>query len=161
MNTTNKTNWLSLLFFLLLPLAAGGLSTLLSMPFSPSGLYQTLIRPPLSPPAFLFPIVWTVLYLLMGFSSYLIAQSSSSLKSDALFNYGVQLFVNFFWPILFFRFQAYFAAFTWLVFLWILVYHLIRQFYQISKPAAWLLVPYLTWITFAGYLNFSIYLLNQ
>lgn len=156
-----KTNWLSLLIFLLLPLAVGGLSALLSMPFAQQNLYNTLTKPPLSPPAIVFPIVWTVLYVLMGISSFLIYQSGSKLASDSLFNYGVQLFVNFFWPILFFRFSACFAALIWLIFLWILIFHMIQQFHKISPLAAWLQIPYLTWVSFAGYLNFSIYLLNR
>lgn len=161
MNKNNKFNLLSFLFFLLLPLFVGGLSALLSMSSETAQIYQTLKRPPLSPPGWLFPVVWIILYLLMGAASYLIFTSSSSRKDSALFDYGVQLFVNFFWPILFFQFSAYLAAFVWIIFLWVLIFHLIEQFTSINRVAGWLLIPYLTWVTFAGYLNFSIYLLNK
>lgn len=153
--------WLPLLILLLTPLAVGGLSALFATPPSFSSVYTAFTKPPLSPPAWIFPVVWTALYLLMGISSFLVYISNSTAKSDALFQYGVQLFVNFCWSIIFFRFSAFFAALVWLIFLWILVFHLIQQVWDISKWAAWLLVPYLTWITFAGYLNFGIYLLNK
>lgn len=161
MKTFLKNNLLTILIFLLIPLAVGGLSALLSMPIAHTKLYETLTKPPLSPPAYVFPIVWTILYLLMGVSSYLIYKSGSADRSDALFNYGVQLFVNFFWPIIFFYFSAYFAALVWLVFLWILVFHMIQQFVEIRPVAGWLQIPYLTWLSFAAYLNFAIYLLNK
>lgn len=161
MKTQSKQNLITILVFLGIPLAAGALSALISMPSSPSNIYASLNKPPLSPPAFLFPIVWTILYILMGVSSYLIYKSNASTKSDALFNYGVQLFVNILWPFLFFRFSAILPALVWLIFLWILVFHMIRQFTEINHVAGLLQIPYLTWLTFAGYLNASIYLLNK
>jgi len=161
MKTSFKQNLTTLLIFIAIPLAAGAFSALISMPSSPSVIYASLEKPPLSPPALLFPIVWTILYILMGISSYLVHKSDSPIKSDALFNYGVQLFVNILWPLLFFRFSAILPALVWLIFLWILVFHMIRQFTEINHIAGWLQIPYLTWLTFAGYLNAAIYLLNR
>lgn len=156
-----KINWIPLLILLFLPLAAGGISSLLSvLPYTASG-YTELQKPPLSPPAAVFPIVWTVLYLMMGLAAFLIFASGSEKTGDLLFQFFVQLFVNLFWPFLFFRFQACFAAFVWLIFLWILVFHLTGELFRVRPAAGWLMVPYLLWISFAGYLNLAICLLNR
>ncbi len=146
--------------YIAVPLAVGGLAWLLSG--NGAELYQTLQQPALSPPGWVFPIVWTVLYLLMGISSYLIATQDGDpvQRQKALRIYGIQLAVNFFWPILFFRLEAYTLSFVWLVLLWILIVVTIARFEAISPPAAWLLAPYLLWVTFAGYLNGAIALLN-
>ena len=98
----------------------------------------------------------------MGISSYLVltsGQGKNKIK-DALFTYGLQLIFNFFWSIWFFNLEWYLFAFVWLLILWVLIFNTIVSFYEISKTAAYLLIPYLLWVTFAGYLNFSIYLLN-
>lgn len=109
----------------------------------------------------LFPVVWTVLYILMGIASYLVLTSAKPNRSrSALLVYGVQLFFNFFWPILFFSLKLYLSAFFWLVLLWLLILVTTVLFYKIAKPAGLLLVPYLLWVAFAGYLNLGIYLLN-
>lgn len=153
--------------FIALPLLAGLFSGFLSK----GGMeqFQRMNKPPLSPPGILFPLVWTILYVLMGIASYLIFESGNREKSsdensqnvkDALTVYGVQLAVNFFWSIFFFRFQWYFFSFFWLVLLWVLIYYTFRLFYLISKTAAYLLLPYLAWVTFAGYLNLGVALLN-
>ena len=143
-----------------IPLAVGGLSALLTM--GNMDIYDTITRPPLSPPGILFPIVWTILYTLMGIASYIIYNSGKEAEevSAALTVYGVQLVVNFLWPIVFFRFGWYTFAFFWLVLLWVLVLYTILLFYRISKPATWLMVPYLVWLTYAAYLNLGIVLLN-
>lgn len=124
--------------------------------------FMQLNKPPLSPPGILFPIVWTILYALMGIASYLVYSSNAKQEDihDALSVYALQLFVNFFWSILFFNLEWYLFAFFWLLLLWVLILYTILLFYRISKPAAYLLVPYLLWVTFAGYLNLGIYLLN-
>ena len=143
-----------------LPLLVGGLSALLSG----GGMqaFGEVQKPPLSPPGWLFPVVWTILYTLMGIASYLVKTSGAD--KDEIFRaqtvYGYQLVVNFFWSIFFFRFEWYLFSFFWLLLLWILIFVTIRQFYQISKPAAYLLIPYLVWVTFAGYLNLGIWYLN-
>ena len=145
---------------LFIPLAVGGLSALLTMDSMES--FEKINQPPLSPPGWLFPVVWTILYILMGISAYLVFTSSSTEKQkrNALIVYGAQLFFNFLWSIIFFNREDYLFAFIWLVALWALILANIILFYRISKPAGLLLVPYLLWVTFAGYLNFAIYLLN-
>lgn len=143
-----------------IPLLVGGLSALLTM--NSMETFATLNKPPLSPPGFLFPIVWTVLYILMGIASYLVFTSGEAKEdiTDALLVYALQLAFNFFWSLFFFGLNWYLFSFFWLLLLWGLILHTITLFYRISKPAAYLLVPYLLWVTFAGYLNLGIALLN-
>ncbi len=144
-----------------IPLVVGGLSALLSQ--NGMAQFSSLIKPPLSPPAWLFPVVWTILYVLMGIASYLVLQSGESHQTinKALRVYGLQLAVNFFWSIIFFNLSSYLFAFIWLVLLWVLILVTLVRFYRISVTAGYLLIPYLVWVTFAGYLNFAIYLLNR
>lgn len=125
--------------------------------------FGELIKPPLSPPGWLFPIVWTILYTLMGISAYLIKISDANAeeKSDALMLYNYQLIVNFLWPIFFFNFEWYLFSFFWLLLLWFLVILMIRRFDKINQSAAYLNLPYLLWLTFAAYLNFGIWWLNK
>ena len=154
-----NTNWKKLLLCLAIPLAVGGLATLLS-----GGMdsYQMMNQPPLSPPGWIFPVVWTVLYLLMGYASYRIAESDAP-KDDrrkALTFYGIQLFLNFLWPLVFFGLLWYFAAFGLLLALWVFIYLTMHFFEQIDETAENLLIPYLLWVTFAGYLNLGVALLN-
>ena len=122
--------------------------------------YQALRQPTGAPPAWLFPVVWTVLFFLMGISAYLVWISDSPERATALKLYGAQLVINFVWPLLFFSAQQYFAAFIWLVLLWIFVAAMIVWFYQIDRVAAWLQLPYLFWLTYAGYLNLAVCRLN-
>lgn len=145
---------------IVLPLAVGGISAMLSR--SGMELFLELNKPPLSPPGWIFPIVWTILFVLMGLASYLVLTSGAPRGEIAAAwrVYAAQLAVNFFWSIFFFRFEWYLFSFLWLVLLWILIFITIRMFCRISKPAAYLMLPYLLWVTFAGYLNFAIYLLN-
>lgn len=142
---------------ILLPLAAGYLSALLSRNRE---MYSSLNKPFLSPPSIVFPIVWTILYILMGISSYLIYSSNNPAKSNALKLYGLQLLFNFFWSIFFFRFSLYLFSFLWLIALIFLIIKMIKQFYAVYPLAAYLQVPYLLWCLFAAYLNFSIYRMN-
>ncbi len=143
---------------LLLPLAVGGFAALLTM--GSMEQFAAINQPPLSPPGVLFPIVWTILYALMGIASYLIYISGDSGSEEALLIYALQLAVNFFWSLFFFNFELYLFSFFWLLLLWGLILATIILFYRINKAAAYLLIPYLLWVTFAGYLNFGIYLLN-
>ena len=154
-----KPNVKTLLIALAIPLAVGGLSTLLS---GGMGDYRQLNQPPLSPPGWVFPIVWTVLYLLMGYSSYRVytAGKSPVQTQKALRLYGAQLLLNFIWPIVFFAFQWYLGAFIVLVALWVLILLTLRAFTAIDETAGDLLIPYILWVTFAGYLNFGVFLLN-
>ena len=152
-----KIQWKKLLACLAIPLAVGGLSALLTRSSMES--FEAINKPPLSPPGWLFPVVWTILFILMGIASYLVVVSGKSSRT-ALTVYGVQLFFNFLWSFLFFNLSQYLFAFVWLVILWILILITMVLFYRISKPAGYLMLPYLLWVTFAGYLNFAIYLLN-
>ncbi len=148
------------LTFLLIPLSVGAVSGVISG----GGMdgFSEMVKPPLSPPGWLFPIVWTVLFVLMGISSYLVASADvdTSQKRVALIFYGIQLFFNFFWSIIFFNLELYLFAFIWLVILWVLILVTTILFWRISKLSGALMLPYLVWVTFAGYLNFAIYLLN-
>lgn len=121
--------------------------------------FETIQKPVLSPPGWLFPIVWTVLYILMGIASYLVLTTESS-QRVTLFIYKIQLFFNFIWPIIFFNLRLYLLAFIWLIILWLLILITAILFYKTNKLAGYLMLPYLIWVTFAGYLNLSIYLLN-
>lgn len=155
-----KINYKLLTICIALPLAVGALAGLLTS--SSMETFNKLNKPALSPPGFLFPIVWTILYILMGVSSYLVLTSGQGRNKikDALFTYVLQLIFNFFWSIWFFNLEWYLFAFIWLLILWVVIFNTIVSFYEISKVAAYLLIPYLLWVTFAGYLNYSIYLLN-
>lgn len=160
MNERRKFKWKTFLICIAIPVGAGLLSALLNI--SAFSLYKTLKLPPLSPPPIVFPIVWTALYLLMGISCYRIAVADADheRRVDALFTYGIQLFVNLMWPILFFNLQEFLLAFVWLLFLWVLVLRMICQFDPINRLAGYLQIPYLLWCSFAAYLNLAVYLLN-
>ena len=147
----------TLIIAILIPIAVGTLSALFSGNMS---IYSQINKPALSPPGILFPIVWTILYILMGISSYIIYVSNSPYEEDALRVYALQLFFNFCWSIIFFRFNQFLFAFLWLIVLIALIIVMIYRFYKISKLAGYLQIPYLIWCTFAAYLNFMIYRLN-
>lgn len=155
MKNKNKA---TLILCILLPLAVGSLSALFSQNAMSS--YQSLNKPPFNPPAFLFPVVWTILYILMGISSYLIVTSNNPQKDKALKTYLLQLVFNFCWSIIFFTFSRYLFAFLWLIALIVLIVIMIYQFRLIRPVAAGLQIPYLLWCLFAAYLNLAIVLLN-
>ncbi len=142
---------------LAIPLAVGGLSALLTQ--NSMETFRLVNKPVLAPPGWVFPVAWTILYILMGIASYLVLTSGKP-NDAALTVYGIQLVFNFFWSIIFFNLEMYLFAFIWLVVLWLLIFKTAILFYQISKPAGYLMIPYLLWVAFAGYLNLSIYLLN-
>ncbi len=156
-----KINIPLLIKCILIPLAVGAVSAFLSSDAMMA--FDLLNKPALSPPAWLFPVVWTILYTLMGISSYLVLVSDADREEiqNALKIYALQLVVNFLWPTFFFNFQWYLFAFIWLVLLWVLVFIMIWRFKDVSKLAAYLNIPYILWLTLAGYLNFSIWLLNR
>ncbi len=142
-------------------LAVGGLSALLTK--DNMNIYEDIVAPPLAPPAFLFPIVWSILYVLMGISSALVYVNrglNPEKAKNALTFYAISLFFNFFWSILFFNFRTFLASFIWLLILWILILICIIKFYPFSKTASYLLIPYFLWVLFALYLNLAIYVLN-
>lgn len=143
-------------------LGVGALAALLTR--ESMNIYEEINTPPLSPPGFLFPVVWTVLYILMGISSarvYVKGKEDGVSVSSALRVYALQLAVNFFWSLIFFNMRAFLFAFIWLLFLWVLIIIMIRKFYEIDKPSAYLQIPYFLWVTFAAYLNLAIFLLNR
>ena len=128
-----------------------------------SELYQLSVnKPPYTPPGWLFPVVWALLYLLMAISVSRVAlRAEGKTRSHALRIYLMQLAVNFLWPILFFNLQAFGAAFFWLVLLFALVVWMTLSFREIDRRAAWLLLPYLLWLGFAGALNCGVWMLNR
>lgn len=160
MNMTKRSGK-AYLFGILLTEAVGGLAALLTQ--EGTRLYNLTIRkPPLSPPPSVFPIAWTILYALMGVSAARIWQLPASEKrSSALRLFGIQLAVNFFWSIWFFNLQAFSLAFFWLVLLVALIVRMILVFRELDAPAAWLQLPYLLWVFFAGYLNYGVWMLNR
>ncbi len=144
-------------FYILLPLVLG---MIIGYFFRSYDTYNDLIKPELSPSKIVFPIVWSILYLIMGYSAYLISVSKSEEKNESLYLYYLQLFVNLTWPVIFFNLELYFLSFIWIVLLIVLVLNMIKSFYKINPLAAKLNIPYLLWLIFAAYLNYQIYLLN-
>ena len=149
-----------LVLALAIPLAVGGLSAFITRDAMKN--FERMRQPPLSPPSWLFPVVWTLLFILMGIASYRIYISSASQprRERALTVYAIQLAMNFAWTIFFFSLGLYLTAFIWLLILWVLIIACAVLFYYIDRTAGKLLIPYILWTTFAGYLNFGIYLLN-
>ena len=141
-------------------LVVGGLSAL----FTNMGMhnYRLVEKPALTPPEIVFPIVWSILYTFMGVSAarVWIAYEGKG-RSGGLLIYLIQLIVNFFWSVFFFNLQFYGLSFFWLLFLWVLVLIMIISFSKTDKIAAYLQIPYLLWLTFAGYLNFMVWVLNS
>ena len=154
-----KIQWKKLLIMLAIPLAVGGLSALISGGMTAYGEFN---QPPLSPPGWVFPVVWTILYLLMGYASYRVLTSGADPEQirKALILYGAQLVLNFLWSPVFFGLQWYLVAFFVLIALWVLIFLTMRAFSQIDEKAGDLLLPYILWVTFAGYLNLGVYFLN-
>lgn len=155
-----RINYKQLIICVAIPLLVGAVAGFLTR----EGVkeFQTMAKPPFAPPGWLFPVVWTLLYTLMGLASYFIYQKRNKGErvAGALLIYGIQLFFNFMWSLIFFNMKWYLAAFFWLVILWALIGYTILAFRDISKKASYLLYPYLVWVTFAGYLNLAIAVLN-
>ena len=152
-----RKNWKKLLLLVAIPLAVGGLAALLSGGMGEA--YQGYVKPPLSPPGWVFGVVWPILYALMGYASFLAAEAEGS-KTKAFILYGLQLAVNFLWPLVFFRLEMIGLALALLAVLWVLVLLTIREFSELSDRAGDLLIPYILWLSFALYLNFGVYVLN-
>ena len=149
-----------LLIFIVSAELVGALSALLTGDFMQN--YYSLAKPPLSPPGFVFPLVWTILYALMGVSAFLIFASDKpqSKRNAALTIYGAQLFINFLWSIIYFRFNSPIIALIDIIILGLLLIMMIKSFYKIRHISAFLNIPYLLWIIFATYLNFVTIILN-
>ena len=154
----HNIHWKNLITAVAIPLAVGGLSAWITKDGMKA--FETVNQPPLTPPMWLFPVVWSILFVLMGIASYLVVMQKGE-DTKALTLYAVQLIFNFFWSIWFFNLGWYLFAFLWLVALWILILATTVAFYRISKPAAWLMLPYLVWVVFAGYLNLGVWWLNR
>lgn len=142
---------------ILIPIIVGGAVGLIISKFID---YNSLSKPPLSPPSILFPIMWSILYVLMGIS-YGILDSNSLVDSNINLIYYMQLFVNALWSIFFFVFKWRFFSFLWILLLLALVAIMIVRFYRKNKVAGLLQVPYFIWVLFASYLNLGVYLLNK
>lgn len=145
-----------------IPLLVGGLSALLTM--NNMQVYEQYQTPPLAPPSWLFPVVWTALYILMGVSSAMIwiRKKENRASSDTgLAFYAASLAFNFAWSILFFNFRWLLFAFLWLLVLLFLIIRTIMAYKPLSHFAAYLQIPYAVWVAFAGYLNLGIWLLNR
>ena len=156
-----KGKWKNYLLWIILTEGIGLLSGFLSR--EGTAIYaQTIKKPPLSPPGIVFPIVWSILYLLMGIAAARIslAEPSASRKKN-IYVYIAQLFFNFLWSIIFFDFQAFGVAFFWLVALWLLIVLMIIRFKNADEASPYLLAPYLIWVSFAGYLNLAVWILNK
>jgi tryptophan-rich sensory protein len=122
---------------------------------------EMIVQPPLVPPDWVFPVVWSILYALMGIGAARVWMAEDSPQRKRGLNLFVtQLIVNFFWSLIFFNLQAFGFAFVWLLLLWVLVVWMIVTFYTVDPLAAWLQVPYLIWLTFAAYLSCAVWLLN-
>lgn len=154
-----KIYWKPLIISILIPLALGGISGLLIKDSMQH--FDNVVQPALTPPNIVFPIVWTILYTLMGISFYLILTTPDKNSKTALFLYITQLLVNVIWPIIFFNYKNYLFAFVWIILLIVLIVLMITEMYKVKKCAAYLQIPYLIWVSFAAYLNFSTYLLNK
>ena len=141
------------IFLTVLPLAVGGAAAVLTM--DAMAQYSALPQPPLAPPAWVFPAVWTVLYLLMGAASRRVYRLGPQESRNALMLYYVQLAAHFVWPLLYFRAQEYEVAFWWLLLLLALVLAALSAFSRLDKAAGRLLMPYAAWLLFAAYLNYS------
>lgn len=154
-------NWKPYVFWIALAEGVGALSGWLTR--AGVELYnQTVIQPPLSPPAAVFPVVWVILYALMGIGAARVYLTpASNARSRGLLLFLIQLAFNFLWSIVFFNLQAYGFAFFWLIALWLLIAWMTISFYQVDRTAALLQIPYLLWVAFAGYLTFGVWMLNR
>ena len=142
----------SLLFYIIITLLIGGLPSIFVYM---NDTYNSLNKPFLAPPGIIFPIVWTILFILMAISIYRVNK-----VTDYNCIYFLQLIINALWTPIFFGLKHYLFAFIWLVLLLIVVLIMVSSFYKVDKKSAYLNIPYIIWLLFAGYLNFSIYLLN-
>jgi tryptophan-rich sensory protein len=159
-------NFFKLIIAIGVSLSAGAIGAIFTAPAIPTW-YADLVKPALNPPAWIFGPVWTTLYVLMGIAAFLVWSSYPKASEDkkkqikiALGVFGAQLFLNAAWSITFFGFQNPGWALVDIILLWLAIVWTMVVFYQISKPAAYLLVPYLLWVSFASYLNYSIWVLN-
>lgn len=152
-------NWLKLLISIILPQIAGGLGALVTIS-SVGSWYQTIEKPSFNPPSWIFGPTWTLLYIMMGVSLYLIWKSNHPFKKKALWLFGIQLFLNAIWSPVFFGLESPILGLIVIIPLWVMILVCIRAFFPIDKWASYLLIPYLLWVSFATVLNASIWYLN-
>ena len=153
-------DWKRLGISVAVPLAVGGISALLTK--DSMILFEAVKKPPLSPPMWLFPVVWSILYIMMGLAAYLVWMSDKPKRKKelAFVYYAIQLAFNFGWSIIFFNIAEYLAAFIWLCLLWFFILLTTIQFFSIDKSSGSLMIPYLLSDSFSGYLNYGVYILN-
>lgn len=154
----SNLKWKSLLINIAVPLLTGAIASLISREGFKE--YGNVVQPALSPPGWLFPIVWTILYILMGISTYLIYEKDKTINKPSLILYAIQLAINFIWPVFFFGFKAYLFSFILLIVLTLFVVTMIIFFYKENKLSGLIQIPYLLWLIFASYLNLSVFILN-
>ena len=156
-----KIRWPALIVSLAVPLGLGGASAALTK----NGMraFQAMAKPPLTPPQWVFPVVWTALYILMGIASYLVYVSDASepRRERALSLYAIQLLMNFAWSIIFFSMRAFLAAFVWLLVMLFVIVAAAVRFRCIDRRAGSLMLPYAAWVVLAAYLNMGVYVLNR
>ena len=153
-----KINFKRLIISILISLGVGVVAGLITR--ESIAAYSAINKPVFAPPSWLFPAVWTLLYILMGISAYLVSGSQCADKQNAIKLYALQLGVNFLWPIIFFSFKLYFVAFVWILLLWVLIIAMILKFYRCNKASAYLQIPYLLWVTFATVLTYAVANIN-
>lgn len=156
-----KGNIATLILALLIPLLIGGISAVLSR--KGMAAYESMSKPPLSPPAWVFPVAWTILYIMMGLASYfvMVSDADRQTKIIALVLYFVQLAMNFMWSIVFFNWEQYLLAFIWLIIMWAIVIICAFKFYSAARISGYMMIPYIVWLTFAAYLNMGSYIVNM
>jgi tryptophan-rich sensory protein len=155
-------NWSKIkpyVIFLLIVFAVSALCSVVTAYGMPH--YDELQKPALTPHRNVFAVVWNIIYVLMGIGAALVWKSSSPDRQHAMLLFGLQLAINLLWTIFFFGMKAPFFALCWLIALWIIVLNMIWSYYPISRAAALMQLPYLFWLTFAGYLNLGIWVLNR
>jgi benzodiazapine receptor len=156
-----KSNLLKLIVSIVFTLGLGSLGGIFTVSEIPNW-YAGLQKPSFNPPNFLFGPVWTILYILMGISFYLVwKKSSSKIRANGIALFIIQFTLNFFWSIIFFKYHLIFWAFIEIIVMWVFILFTIFSFAKLNKTAAWLLVPYISWVSFAAILNFAILHLNQ
>lgn len=153
-----KINWKRLIIIIIITFIVGSFFSFFTM--NNMDTFKEL-KKPINVPGVLFPVVWSILYLLMSISCYIITTKDDKNKDNAIIWYGIQLVINSLWSLIFFGFSAYLFSFIWIILLLISVIIMIVKFYKIDKTAAYLNIPYVLWILFAGFLNLGIYILNR
>lgn len=153
-----KIDWKKLILIIIVTFIVGSFFSIFTM--NNMDTFKELNKP-IEVPGILFPIVWSILYLLMSISYYIVSSKNDENKKEAEVSYVIQLIINSLWSLIFFGFEAYLFAFIWLLLLLVSIIVMIIRFYKVDKTAAYLQIPYLLWVIFAGYLNISIYFLNR